>query len=102
MGQQCEITGKKPLVGNNVSHAHNKTKRRQLPNLQTRSMMSEILGRMISLRLSTKAIRTIDKHGGLDNFMQASKGSHAKTFSDKALTIRSKIRKAVSGDQASA
>jgi large subunit ribosomal protein L28 len=102
MGQQCEITGKKPLVAHNVSHANNKTKRRQLPNLQTRSLMSEILGRVVSLRLSTNGIRTIDKHGGLDNFMKASKGSHAKNFSERALLIRRKIRKAISGDQASA
>ena len=86
------------MVGNNVSHAHNKTKRRQLPNLQTRSMVSEILGRSVTLRLSTNAIRTIDKHGGLDNFMRISKGSHAKTFSDSALKVRRQIRKSVAAE----
>lgn len=90
MARVCEITGKKPLSGNNVSHAMNKTKRRQLPNLQTKSMMSSLLGKMVSLRLCTTAIRTVDKHGGIDNFMLNYKNTDA--FSSAALKLRKLIR----------
>jgi len=57
------ITGKKPMVGNNVSHANNKTKRRFLPNLQYRRIWVESENRYISLRLTNAALRTIDKNG---------------------------------------
>ena len=57
------------MSGNNVSHANNRTRRRFLPNLQTMRMQSDILGRKISLRVSTSAMRTVEKHGGLDAFL---------------------------------
>ena len=63
MARMCEVTGKKPLTGNNVSHANNKTKRRFLPNLQKRKFWLESENRWISLRLSNAALRTIDKKG---------------------------------------
>ncbi len=63
MARVCKITGKKPMVGNNVSHANNKTKRRFLPNLQYRRIWVESENRYISLRLSNAALRTIDKNG---------------------------------------
>ncbi|MCB1983982.1 MAG: 50S ribosomal protein L28 [Burkholderiales bacterium] len=63
MARVCEVTGKKPLTGNNVSHANNKTKRRFLPNLQKRKFWLESENRWISLRLSNAALRTIDKKG---------------------------------------
>ena len=63
MARVCEVTGKKPLTGNNVSHANNKTKRRFLPNLQRRKFWLESENRWISLRLSNSALRTIDKKG---------------------------------------
>lgn len=69
MAKRCEITGKGVMSGNNVSHANNKTRRRFLPNLQETSLMSEALGRMVRLRLTTNGIRTIEFHGGLDAFM---------------------------------
>jgi large subunit ribosomal protein L28 len=59
----CQVTGKKPMVGNNVSHANNKTKRRFLPNLQNRRFFSETLNRWVSLRLSNAGLRVIDKLG---------------------------------------
>ena len=72
MAKRCQITGKSVMTGNNVSHAKNRTRRRFLPNLQQTSMSSEILGRTVSLRVTTSAIRTNEKHGGLDSFfMQA-------------------------------
>ncbi|MEQ4619516.1 MAG: 50S ribosomal protein L28 [Corticimicrobacter sp.] len=63
MARVCQITGKGPMVGNNVSHANNKTKRRFLPNLQSRRFWLESQNRWIRLRVSTNALRTIDKHG---------------------------------------
>ncbi len=69
MAKRCTITGKGVLTGNNVSHANNKTRRRFLPNLQETSLMSEALGRMVRMRLSTTGIRTIEFHGGLDSFL---------------------------------
>ena len=69
MAKRCQITGKGVMTGNNVSHANNRTRRRFLPNLQQTTMMSEILGRKVSLRVTTNAIRTVEKHGGLDSFL---------------------------------
>ena len=63
MARVCEVTGKKPMVGNHVSHANNKTKRRFMPNLQRRRFWVESENRWISLRLTTNALRTIDKNG---------------------------------------
>ena len=69
MARRCELTGKGVLAGNNVSHAHNKTRRRFLPNLHDKSLHSEALGRMVRLKISTSAIRTVERHGGLDNYL---------------------------------
>lgn len=63
MTRMCQVTGKRPMSGNNVSHANNKTKRRFLPNLQQHRFWLEDERRWISLRLSTKGIRIIDKLG---------------------------------------
>ena len=63
MARVCKITGKKPMVGNNVSHANNKTKRRFLPNLQVRRLWVESERRWVRLRLTNAALRTIDKKG---------------------------------------
>ena len=63
MARVCQVTGKAPIVGNNVSHANNKTKRRFLPNLQRRRFWVESENRWVSLRLTTNALRTIDKNG---------------------------------------
>ena len=63
MARVCQVTGKKPMVGNNVSHANNKTKRRFLPNLQSHRFWVESENRWVRLRVSTNALRTIDKNG---------------------------------------
>jgi large subunit ribosomal protein L28 len=63
MSQVCQVTGKRPMAGNNVSHANNKTKRRFIPNLQEHRFWLESENRYIKLRVSTKGMRTIDKHG---------------------------------------
>jgi large subunit ribosomal protein L28 len=63
MARVCQVTGKKPMSGNNVSHANNKTKRRFLPNLQNRRLWVESENRFVTLRLTNAALRTIDKNG---------------------------------------
>ena len=69
MARRCELTGKGVLTGNNVSHAHNKSRRRYLPNLQNVSMLSDALGQNVRLRVSRNGQRTVDHVGGLDNFL---------------------------------
>ena len=69
MSSKCELTGKKYLSGNNVSHAKNRTKRRFLPNLQNISFLSEKLVRKIQLRVAASTIRTVEKKGGLDEYL---------------------------------
>jgi large subunit ribosomal protein L28 len=63
MARVCQVTGKKPMMGNNVSHANNKTRRRFLPNLQYRRFWVESEKRWVSLRVSNAGLRTIDKKG---------------------------------------
>ncbi|MGC9386315.1 MAG: 50S ribosomal protein L28 [Hydrogenovibrio sp.] len=63
MSRVCQVTGKKPVVGNNVSHSHRKTRRRFLPNLQTHRFWVENENRFVKLRLSTAGMRIIDKNG---------------------------------------
>ena len=63
MARVCEVTGKGPMTGNNVSHANNKTKRRFLPNLQNRKFWVESENRWVSMRITNAALRTIDKNG---------------------------------------
>ena len=63
MTRECEVTGKKPVAGNNVSHAKNRTKRRFLPNLQNRKFWVVSENRWVSMRISSAALRTIDKLG---------------------------------------
>ncbi|MDX9989690.1 MULTISPECIES: 50S ribosomal protein L28 [Thiothrix] len=63
MSRVCQVTGKRPITGNNVSHANNKTKRRFLPNLHAKRFWLESEGRWVRLRVSTKGMRIIDKNG---------------------------------------
>ncbi|MFV0358451.1 50S ribosomal protein L28 [Tropicimonas sp.] len=91
MSRVCELTGKGPMVGNNVSHANNKTKRRFLPNLQDVTLISDTLGRSFKLRISSSALRSVDHRGGLDAFL--AKASDAE-LSEKALKIKKDIARA--------
>jgi large subunit ribosomal protein L28 len=91
MSRRCFITGKGVMVGNNVSHANNKTKRRYLPNLQATSVLSDILGHSVKLRLSTNGIRTIEHNGGLDAYLLDT--SDAKLTSD-ARALKRRIQQA--------
>ena len=85
MSKRCQITGKGVMSGNNVSHAKNRTRRRFLPNLQQTSMESEILGRTVSLRVTTSAIRTVEKHGGLDSFLMQARNAE---LADEARALK--------------
>lgn len=63
MSRKCQVTGVGPITGNNISHAHNKTKRRFLPNLQKKKIWIQELNRFVTLKISTSAIRNISKNG---------------------------------------
>ena len=91
MSRRCELTGKTPMVGNNVSHANNKTKRRFLPNLNQVSLASETLNESYSLRISAAALRSVDHRGGLDAFL--AKADDAE-LSPRALKLKRDIAKA--------
>ncbi len=91
MSRRCELTGKGPMVGNNVSHANNRTKRRFLPNLNDVTLMSETLERSFKLRVSSAALRAIDHRGGLDAFLDKARDAD---LSDNALRIKKEIAKA--------
>ena len=90
MSRQCELTGTKPMVGNNVSHSQVKTKRRFEPNLVRVSLHSEALDQTFQLRIAAKALRTVDKLGGLDAFLAKAK---PEQLSDRAAKIKRDIEK---------
>ena len=92
MSRVCELTGKGRMVGNNVSHANNKTKRRFLPNLTEVSLASEALGQTHRLRISAYALRSVDHRGGLDAFLL--KASEDE-LSMRAAALRKEIRAAL-------
>jgi large subunit ribosomal protein L28 len=91
MSRVCELTGKGPMTGNNVSHANNKTRRRFLPNLNDTTLQSETLGRGFKLRISAHALRSVDHRGGLDKFLAKAKDTE---LSSNALKIKKAIKKA--------
>jgi len=91
MSRRCELTGKGPMTGNNVSHAKNRTRRRFLPNLNDVTLQSETLGRGIKLKISASALRTVDHRGGLDAFLAKAKDDE---LSDNALKVKKEIAKA--------
>ncbi|MEO9468369.1 50S ribosomal protein L28 [Parasphingorhabdus sp.] len=95
MSRICELTGKTRLVGNNVSHAKNRTKKTFLPNLQNVTLLSDTLGKGIKLRVSTHGLRSVEHVGGLDNWLM-------KTSDDKlSLRVR-RIKKDIAKKQAAA
>ena len=90
MSRKCELTGKKAMSGNNVSHAKNRTKRKFLPNLNYVTLTSEVLGRNFQLKVSASALRTINKVGGLDPFLRK---SETDNLSSNAIKIKKDIEK---------
>lgn len=91
MSRRCSMTGKGVQAGNNVSHANNKTRRRFLPNLQETSLLSDVLGRLVRIRLSARAIRTIEHKGGIDAFLL---GTADAKLPEEALALKRKVKKA--------
>ncbi|MEO1549644.1 MAG: 50S ribosomal protein L28 [Pseudomonadota bacterium] len=91
MSRRCELTGKGVMVGNNVSHANNKTRRRFLPNLNDVTLASETLGRSFKFKISAAALRTVDHRGGLDAFLAKAKDDE---LSSSALKVKRDIEKA--------
>ena len=92
MARRCTLTGKGVQTGNNVSHAHNKTRRRFLPNLQIASLLSEALGTSVRMRLSAAAIRTVEHKGGLDAFLL---GTRADSLSPEILRLKKRVKNAI-------
>ncbi len=91
MSRICELTGKGRLVGNNVSHANNRTKRVFLPNLQKVSLMSDELGKTETFKVSTHGLRCVEHNGGLDNWLVKTKD---EKLSLKAQRMKRAIKKA--------
>lgn len=94
MSRVCEITGSKVGVGNNVSHSNRHTKRTFRPNLQTKTYQSEVLGRSVTLTLTARAIRTLDKYNGFDGYMLQVKNKQVREhFSANATKLRNTVLK---------
>jgi large subunit ribosomal protein L28 len=99
MSRRCQFTGKTVLTGNNVSHANNKSRRRFLPNLQDTSLLSDVLGQSLQVRLSTRALRTIEHNGGLDSFLL---GTSNRKLPAEAQALKRRIVKAAAKKAAAA
>ncbi len=91
MSRVCELTGKRVMTGNNVSHAHNKTRRRFLPNLQETGLWSDSLERMVRFKVSASAVRTVEHKGGLDAFLL---GARDVDLAPAAIKIKKLVKKA--------
>jgi len=98
MSKKCSLKGTRAQFGNNVSHSHRKTRRRFLPNIQSASFLSKYLGK-ISLKVTSRTIRTVDFKGGIDNFLLNSK---AKNLSEEAQKLRRKIKKLAANENKAA
>ena len=90
MSKECKISGKKPMSGNNVSHANNKTKRRFIPNLQNVKLYSGTLQKYINLNITIRTMKTVEKNGGLDSYLI---NTSNKNLADTAIKIKKQILK---------
>ena len=90
MSKVCEISGKKPMTGNNVSHANNRTKRRFIPNLQNVKLYSSNLQKYINLNITVRTMKTVEKNGGLDSYLIKTSN---RNLADTALKIKKQILK---------
>jgi large subunit ribosomal protein L28 len=91
MSRVCEISGKSVMSGNNVSHAKNRTRRKFLPNLQNVKLYSKILDAFISMRICVRSLKTVEKNGGLDNYLMK---SNNRDLAPEAQAIKNTILKA--------
>ena len=99
MPRRCALSGKSVQYGNNVSHANNKTKRRFMSNLQVASVLSDVLGHSIRLRLTPRGIKTIEHNGGIDAYLLATPN---RNLPEEALTLKRRIVRARAKREASA
>ena len=90
MSKECEISGKKPMSGNNVSHANNRTKRRFIPNLQNVKLYSGTLQKYINLNITIRTMKTVEKNGGLDSYLVKTSN---KNLAETAIKIKKQILK---------
>ncbi len=90
MSKECEISGKKPMSGNNVSHANNRTKRRFIPNLQNVKLYSGTLQKYINLNITIRTMKTVEKNGGLDSYLIKTSN---KNLAETAIKIKKQILK---------
>ena len=90
MSRRCQITGVGVATGNNVSHAVNRTRRRFVPNLQTTRLLSDSLGEQVRRRVTSSALRTIDKKGGLDAFLL---GTPNRKLPEEARRLKRRIER---------
>ena len=97
MARRCELTGKGVMVGNNVSHALNRTRRRFLPNLVNVTLLSDALNRPVKLRVSAAALRTVEHRGGLDAFLAK---ADVADLSQRARLLKKQIAKKIAEQSA--
>ena len=90
MSKICEISGKKPMSGNNVSHANNRTRRRFIPNIQSVKLYSGILQKYINLNITIRTMKTVEKNGGLDSYLIKTSN---KNLAETAIKIKKQILK---------
>ena len=88
MSKICDISGKKPMSGNNVSHANNRTKRRFIPNLQNVKLYSSNLQKYINLNITVRTMKTVEKNGGLDSYLIKTSN---RNLADPAIKIKKQI-----------
>jgi large subunit ribosomal protein L28 len=94
MPRRCELTGTRVSFGNNVSHSNRKSSRTFAPNLQSVSLLSDGLGRAVRLRVTTRALRTVQKRGGLDAYLL---GTSDAKLPPEALELKRRLRRAIGG-----
>jgi len=94
MPRRCSVSGSKTAYGQNVSHSNRKTPRRFQPNLQKTTLVSEALGTRVGLRLSTRSLRTVRSHGGIDAFLLSRADNQ---LAPEALALKHRIQKAMGG-----
>lgn len=94
MAKRCQLSGKGPRAGQNVSHSNRKTKRRFAPNLQHVHLRSEALGRSLPMRLSTRMIRSVQKHGGIDPYLLRTQDAK---LAPEGLRLKRQVQRALAG-----
>ncbi len=94
MARRCELTGKEPQFGHNVAHSNVKTNRRFNPNLQSVTLASDALRRKLRLRVCTRALRTVQKRGGIDAYLL---GTDDQKLTATAVRLKRQVRKALAG-----